>query len=193
MEIEGQVQEGYAEGEEPLVFHYSRERRLENAPDVVKDFYENGISKPRGFFGILFARKGNKVLFFVMMMTFVVSMFFSYFGPKKSEGAIGNVKLSLVAFSFEGEIYASVKAEKNDARKKIKNMNAVFQFRGIDREGITVFEETHSSFFTDETFNPEKKENFLRTKFTDYDIIRMECCVSDGKNEILLWSKIEKR
>lgn len=193
MEIEGLIQEGYAEGEEPLVFHYSRERRLEKAPDVVKEFYENGISKPRGFFGILFARKGNKILFFVMMMTFIVSIFFSYFGPRKNEGIIGNVKFSLVAFSFEGQVYASVKVEKNDSGKNIKNMNAVFQFRGIDSEGITVFEETQNSFFTDGNFSTEKKENFLRTKFTDYDIIKVECCVSDGKNEILLWSKIEKR
>lgn len=190
MEIEKQEPvDGYAEGEEPMVFYYNRERRIQNAPENVRDYYENGLRRPKGFFGVLFWRKGNKLLFITMIFTFVFVGFVSFLGNKKNEGVLNGVSFALSSFSFDENVFVSVKLKKSE-KKGGDDDGSPRQFfltlNAVDSDGTSVFSE-------ETTANFEKDDIFLRTTFHDYGIMKVECKISNGEGELNLASAVEKR
>lgn len=190
MEIERQEPvDGYAEGEEPLVFYYNRTRRLENAPKNVQDYYKNGLNRPKGLFGFLFFRRGNKALFAAMLIAFLTVIFMSIFGPKKNETTLDGVDFKLSSISIDDEVHVRLDMKKASSKTnldEISKKDFFMEFRGLDVDGTAI------GYYKTAT-NLQKESIFLRTVFYDYDIIKVECNIYGDSGEALLYTAVEKR
>lgn len=176
--------------EEQLVFHYNREERLKHAPKIVQDYY-SGNFKPYkgGLFKSLVQTKANRLLFVTIVFTFGIILFIRYFGPEKRSGSLNKVDVSLSAFSYEDSVYASVKF--HDASKKIRSdfkdgLPVLVTLSAYDKDGGNLGEEKLIGKY-------EGNEFFLRTTFTDYDIIKVSAVCSMGDSLLTLESPVEKR
>ena len=161
--------------EENLVFHYSRAERLKRAPKIVRDYY-SGEFKPYkgGLLKSLVATKANRLLFVTIVFTFGIILFVRYFAS---------------AFSYDDSVYASVKF--NEAGKKVKSdftegVPVWATVTAYDKDGGAVAEEKLIGKY-------EGNELFLRTTFSDYDIIRIGAVCGMGEALLSLESPVEKR
>ena len=117
-----QMQEGYPDGEENLVFRYNREERLKKAPQIVQDYYNGKALQPtKGLIRVLFATRGNRLMFLCMCFVFAIT-WFTGFVNKNNSATINGVKVAINAYSFEEDVYASVKFNDN---KKDEVLHAV--------------------------------------------------------------------
>lgn len=176
--------------EDNLVFHYNREERLKRAPKIVQDYY-SGNFKPYkgGLLKSLVATRGNRLLFVTIVFTFGIILFVRYFGPEKRSGSLNKVDVSVSAFSYEESVYASVKF--NEAGKKIKadfedGVPIYATVTAYDKEGVSVAEEKLTGKY-------DGNEIFLRTTFSDYDIIKIGAVCGMGDGLLSLESPVEKR
>ncbi|BDC96261.1 hypothetical protein [Treponema saccharophilum] len=140
------IPEGHADGEEPLVFHYSRERRLEHAPQIVRDYYDGKLTAFRpGLFKALVATKANRFMLFALVLCFCVVLFNAFFGPKENAETYRGIPLVLKTFRFAessaGEVFAVV--EVGDAEKRYADsygngnevvITAKFRFLDVDNQ-----------------------------------------------------------
>lgn len=187
---EGQASEpGNESDEEKLVFHYSREERLKNAPELVQKYYSGELlTTKRGLFRALLSTKGNRMMFFVLVVAVAVVFFLGFFGPSKSESLINGIPASLSAFSVEDTIYTSLKLEP-PSKKYRKNFESPCKvsadFFAYDADNQQLFSRN-----IDEIYKGE--EMFLRTTFTDYDIFNVAVDVKIGGEEKRLSCRVEK-
>ena len=63
------MNEGFAEGEEPLHFLYNREERLSHAPKNVQDFYAGGGRPVKGLFKALVSNKTNRFMLIAVVFS----------------------------------------------------------------------------------------------------------------------------
>lgn len=185
-----ETRDGGQAPEEQMVFHYDRQERLRHAPQIVRDYY-SGDFKPYkgGLFKSLVATKANRLLFVTVIFTFGIILFIRYFGPEKRSGSLNKVDVSLSAFSYEDSVYVSVKY--HSASKKVREnftqeVPVYASVSAIDRDGATVGEEKVVGKY-------EGEELFLRTSFSDYDIIKVNAVCSMGESLLSLEAPVEKR
>lgn len=176
--------------EEQMVFHYSREERLRHAPKIVQDYYSGDFGPYKGgLFRSLVNTKANRLLFVAIVFCFGIVMFMNLFGPQKNVGSAGGVSVDLSAFSYDETVYASFCFE--DAGKKR---------RADFADGVPVFV-TFSALGADSLVIAEEKvagkydgnELFLRTTFTDYDIVMIRAVGVLNESYSTLESGIERR
>ncbi|MBQ5471841.1 MAG: hypothetical protein IIT58_07550 [Treponema sp.] len=179
-----QMQEGYPDGEENLVFRYNREERLKKAPQIVQDYYNGKALQPtKGLIRVLFATRGNRLMFLCMCFVFAIT-WFTGFVNKNNSATINGVKVAINAYSFEEDVYASVKFNDN---KKDEVLHAV-------TVEFSAYENTGSVCDTKElTDSYIGKELFVRTKFRDYDIQKVEALITVGQESKKLSTVVEKR
>lgn len=176
--------------EERMVFHYSRSERLKRAPKIVQDYY-SGDFKPYkgGLLKSLVNTKSNRLLFVTIIFAFGIILFMNYFGPQKSTGSLSGVDVSLSAFSYEDSLYASLKI-KDASKKKKEEYKSGFPvtvtFSVYDKENLVIGERKVSGKY-------DGKEIFLRTTFSDYDIIKVGAVCSMNGGLVSLESPVEKR
>ena len=83
------------------VFYYSRERRLNRAPQAVRDMYEGNIKRP-GFFKSFFATKGNFMVFMVIVIAAVTGLATRFSGRERETGVkLGANTLALIIVQEE--------------------------------------------------------------------------------------------
>ncbi|HIW36320.1 MAG TPA: hypothetical protein IAA30_04995 [Candidatus Treponema faecavium] len=175
--------DGYAEGEEPVVFHYSREHRLQGASKQVQDYYaNNGISMGKGLFRSLVQTRMSRTLLIVIVLMVLFIGFYGVFSSGSAAAAVGGIPVSLSAFSFEDTVYASVRFDEAAAEEQT-SVSVRFCFL-ID--GGTVFAETEES----EIYTG--KELFLRTTITDYDIVTVTAAVMAGEEQTELSTPVSR-
>jgi len=150
-----------------IVNYYNRERRLEKAPQAVRDLY---IEQPRrrlGFFHSLVGTKPNAMLFGTIILLCVLMFMLSIFGfTGDSRELDGNI-LSVKGKNYEGTIIIEVK--KTPRKDKIaRHINAytgavdvaVFPVAKKDQEqsqqAANIF--YHKIFFTN-----DQEEHYLFT------------------------------
>ena len=176
--------------EEQMVFRYNRAERLKHAPKIVQDYY-SGDFKPYkgGLFRSLISTRANKLLLATIIFTFGIIFFIRAFGPEKKSGRLSGVDISLSAFSYEDSVYASVKFY--EASKKLKSdfeggypISALIS--AYDNEGILISEQKVTGKY-------EGNEIFLRTIFSDYDIMSIGAVCSMDDKLLKLDAPIEKR
>ncbi|MBQ0052106.1 MAG: hypothetical protein KBT11_08600 [Treponema sp.] len=184
------IDEGHAEGEEPLVFHYNREDRIKNAPDLVKQYYSGELNRKRGLFRVLVSTKGNRFMLFALVVCFIIIGFVEFFGPSSNVDTVSGISSKLTAFSYEDTIYVSLKLEK--AGKKYleahKDENGVEVFalvQAYDADNQLLFEDKVNGKY-------EGKDLFLRTSFTDYDIFSIKAQLAAGGEVKNLSCSVEK-
>ena len=160
--------------EQPLKFYYNREARIARAPKLVQDYYNGGMKPVRGF--KIFFTKQNRYIFFALI--FFVGATWIYTGLNKTRAGttLGGVNFELSAFSYEEEVYVSLRMKRSSRSKETAPVSVDAEFFAIDpnnqvgdkRDGHLVYQEG---------------EQYIRTKFTDYDIIRVDVILNAGGYE----------
>ncbi len=184
------IDESKEEGEEKLVFHYNREERLKKAPEIVRKYYAGELIQKRGLFRSLVSTRGNRMMFFVLLLSCGLTAFVGFFGPKKNVRSAAGVEFTLTAFSFDDSVYASVKFsepfQKNRSDYKDKRIPVSAAMSFVDADSQVVFREEASEIYSG-------KQLFLRTSVTDYDIVKVWADFTFCDEEIHLESPVEHR
>lgn len=171
------INEGFDNSSEELHFYYNREERLKNAPQIVQDYYSGKSGRPvKGLFKVLFSTKGNRVLFISMVLFIAFIWGFNFLSSNKSS-TINDVNCELKAFLYSEEIFVSLelKESKNNSEHIEKKVSVIFE--SIDNAN-SVNSKQEAIY---EVYNG--KQLFLRTKFIDYDIIKVKAYVTVGDKQ----------
>ena len=163
--------------EKPLKFYYNREERIARAPKLVQDYY-NGKMKPVRGFRIFFTPQ-NRYIFFALI--FFVGAAWIYTGLNKTRAGttIAGINCELTAFSYEEEIYVSLQMKRSKKSKSTAPVAFNVEYFVIDPNNQISDKRSDSVIYSD-------GEQYLRTKFTDYDIIRVDAIINaDGQEKEL--------
>jgi hypothetical protein len=96
-------------GKEELNYHYSRERRLENAPQNVKDFYTEKKQMRFGLLGTLVADKPRRVLLLVIILMCLGIFALSRFGYFDTTYMLDGNEIGISGTVFEGTTIITVR------------------------------------------------------------------------------------
>lgn len=166
--------------EENVVFHYSREHRLESAPQNVRDAYNGNFTLNKGF-RVLFKNRTNRFLLITLVVLTAFAFFYGKIITGSNKGTIGNYNLELTAFSFEDSIYSNIKiSEKNKKQAEERepvSVKALFEFYDLNDQ---LFDKAEYSILVDA---PEKTQGH---RITDYDISEVKVSVTIlGETKVL--------
>ena len=92
-----------------IVFHYSREHRLDRASGAVRDLNENAWSRPK-LFGTIFGNRGNIIILITIVVICAMSYISSrYFGQSDSEFKFGNNTITISVYYEEDILFLSLR------------------------------------------------------------------------------------
>ena len=178
------------ESEKELKFYYNREKRIANAPQIVQDYY-NGKMKPvRGV--KIFFQKQNVWIFFALILFVGAAWVYSGLNSTRAYGKIDDVNFELQAFSFEQQIYATVKTFRKKNQEKCKKNEEEYKPSKVEVEFFAIEQNNQVS---DKSFSSivfENNDEYLRAKFTDFDIIRVDAIVRLNDKHIELSGVVKK-
>lgn len=163
-----------------IVFHYDRERRLENQPRI-KAMYEKQENLPKGFFNVLKAAPGGKFLIITIIMLMAVIVLLGIFN-RTGEDKIAGVPVSITAFSFEDQIYTTLKF---DAAENITQGVISAEIAVMDSQSTIIDKKVYEQFY-------DGSELVIRTIFTDFDITRVVAVVRFNGEEKTIHTAISK-
>ena len=150
--------------EAELNFHYKREDRLKDAPTVVKKYYAGELpTAPKGLFKALVHTKSSRFTFMALILVLALVVALIFFGPKANQNSIGNTEFNLSAFSFEEKVFVSIKTQSKVNQPEIQ-IPLEISISALDKESQILNQEKIETVITE-------NEEFIRTIFTDYDII----------------------
>ncbi len=164
-----------------LNFHYKRENRIKNAPDIVQSHYDKTDSAPKGIFKSLLATKSSRFLFGSIVLLLIMIFFVRNIDNITKPNSIQGISVDVSAFLFENTIYVTVTAKETE----ITELPLTVSFRGINEANEIVEMSNIYSIF-------DGNENFYRTTFEKYDIIRVECDISTETETITLQTNVQK-
>jgi hypothetical protein len=146
-------------GDNELVFYYSRERRIANAPKNVQSLYGEVPQKKFGFFRVLTATKPLAILFASIMILCAILLIISVLGLNDPSHALGGNAVTVSAIKFQGEtivIMTKTAKDKSAAYTGLVDI-AVSPAapEGADPAEYPIF--THRIFFS---LNPEEEYRF---------------------------------
>lgn len=147
-----------------IVFHYNRERRLENAPESVRKAHEQGIPQRPGIIRGLTATPGLRSIFFVIVLLSVIITALTLFGTPQGYAQAGSVPVRLRAFLFDEQIYVTLTLNESPAESPLP-VHAVI--RGMTGEGMIMEIREIDGVYTG-------KKLVLRTVFPDHGIFSVE-------------------
>lgn len=169
------VEEIKPDGEQPLHFYYNHEERLARAPKSVQDYYAGKMKTPRGF-KVLF-NKQNRFVFLALIVVVAFGWVNSGTTRLRRYSQIAGINVEASAFSYEEEVYVSVQFKRSSKSKDLtpKMINA--DICVIDPNNNAGDRQKHSIIYNE-------GEEYIRTKFSDYDIVRVDITLSvDGETK----------
>ena len=171
------------EADKKLVFRYNREERIARAPKLVRDYYEGKMEPVRGF--RIFFTKQNRYIFFALI--FFVGATWIYTGLNKTRAGttLAGINFELTAFSYEEEVYVSLQMKRSSRSREGAPVNVKAEFFAID-PNRQVGDKRNGQLVYDEG------EKYIRTKFTDYDIIRVDVILEAGGVEKELSAEVKR-
>lgn len=154
-------------------FHYSRERRLERAPESVRRAYEVGYTPNKGFLKGLTANAGLRSIFVAIVILCLSIFFMTFFGSPSGSGAIAGIPVRVKAFLYDGRVYVTctLSASKREGGSPLPITVSV---RGIDSDSAELVGEELSGVYSGE-------ELVLRTTMEDYDIRSVTATFAQGE------------
>lgn len=162
------------EADKPLVFRYNREARIAKAPQLVKDYY-NGKMKPvRGF--RIFFTKQNRYIFFALIFFVGATWIYTGLNRTRAGTTLKGINFELTAFSYEEEVYVSLQMKRSKKSKSTAPVPVNVEYFAIDPNNQVGDKKADSGIYSE-------GEQYLRTKFTDYDIIRVDVILNAGGEE----------
>jgi len=178
------VDEAHAEGEEKMIFRYNREERIAKAPKIVQEYYAGGMRPITGF-KVLIANKSNRYVLLALVFFVASTWIFTGLSKTRAYGKLGNISMELQGFSYGEEVYISLKLLDREADESSVPVKVDAEFLLYGPENQVVDKETMSVVY-------RNGEEYLRTKRTDYDIIRVEAIVSCGEEEKKLSADVKR-
>ena len=173
--------------EAELNFHYKREDRLKDAPTVVQKYYAGELpTAPKGLFKALVHTKSSRFTFMALILVLALVVALIFFGPQANQNSIGNTEFNLSAFSFEEKVYVSIKTQSKVKQEEIQ-IPLEISISALDKESQILNQEKIETVITE-------NEEFIRTIFTDYDIISIgvEVLNTESKEKISLSCSVTK-
>lgn len=171
------------ENDKKLKFYYNREERIAKAPKLVQDYYNGKLNPVRGF--RIFFTPQNRYIFFALIFFVGASWIYTGLNKTRAGTTLQGVNFELTAFSYEEEVYVSLQMKRSKNAKNNMPLPVEADFFAIDpnnqvgdkRQGQLVYDEG---------------EKYIRTKFTDYDIIRVDVILNAGGTEKELSAEVKR-
>ncbi len=188
--------DGYSEGEEPVIFHYQKGSFRKHEQQIYSDLATGKTGPAKGFFKVLVSSKGNKMIFFTMIVCIILAAIIGFLSGRKNQGSVAGVNCRLSAFSFEDTVYASISLSKNKKSRSKLPVNLEFYFEVATPKGVVA-----ESASVVSTFVPGEKAEPVHVAFPDYEFLKkssdekfiVRCRVSAGDEEKVLETDIEKK
>lgn len=178
------VDEGHVDGDDSLHFFYNRQKRLENAPQIVRDYYDGKMNPPRGFFKVLVSTKANKFLFLTLVVLTAFAMIYTRVMGASAKGEVDGVKCELSSFAYDEEVFTSVKVTcENEKLKDPKVLTVHFYLSDVNSQ--LIYEEETQLLI-------QKTEDFVRLKTTDYELREAKAVVKLGAESIQLEASVKR-
>ena len=169
------VDEGHAEGEQKLIFRYNREERLKSAPQIVRDYYDGKMAPVRGF-KILWVNKSNRYILLSLIIFIGFVWVFTAISGTRNYVKINNIAFEIAAFSFEEEVYVTLKVNDKKADEKSAPVKIDAEVFFINNDNQIVEKKELSLVYG-------YGEQTLATKAHDYDIIRVDSIITAANKE----------
>ena len=179
------VEEIRPDGEQPLHFYYNREERLKKASPQVQEYYRGGMKPVTGI--RVFFLKQNRYIFITLIVLTAFALVYSAMNRPRDNCEINGVNFEINSFSFEEEVFISLKMDRGK-----KNKEAI----PLPFEATIFLIENNNQIYDKKVMNyvySEEGEDFLRAKFTDYDIIRVDVIIKAGDEQKEISCKVAKR
>ena len=132
-------------------------------------------------------------ILFALILFVGAAWVYSGLNSTRAYGKIDDVSFELQAFSFEQQIYATVKTfrtKKN--QEKYKKNEEKYKPSKVEVEFFAIEQNNQVS---DKSFSSiifENNDEYLRAKFTDFDIIRVDAIVKLNDKHIELSGVVKK-
>ena len=177
------VEEGYLDGEKETKFHffYNREERIAKAPQIVQDYYNGGMRPVKGF-KVLFTNKSNRFILLTLVFFVAITWVYTGLNNTRDSAKIDNILYELQAFSFEEEIFVTLKTKPHNQNNKNNQDNQKIQIIQTPVEVEFLFVNNDNAVAYKETVidTVSSEEKYLRTRSHDYDIIRVDANIKVG-------------
>ncbi|MFA6856183.1 MAG: hypothetical protein WCR31_03145 [Treponema sp.] len=185
------IDEGHEDGSESVHYYFDNEERIKHAPKIVQDYYAGKGPRPvKGLFKNLISTPANRLGLLSIAVFAVFVFIYSFTSEKPYRKVVGGTEMTLSAFSYEDEIYVSLKAaawkETKGLKKELPQGPAAVKFSAIDNQQAAAAVSENNGMYTGQ-------ELIMRTKFSDYDIIRIKAEVRFNGEEKELSAAVEKR
>lgn len=155
-----------------IVFHYNRERRLENAPESVRKAHEQGPLQRPGLIRGLTATPGLRSIFFVIVLLSIIIIGLTLFGTPQGYATIGTVPVRLKAFHFDEQVYVTLTCMESETETPVP-IRAVLDV--LDENGNIVDSRELSGVYAGEKL-------VLRTVFSDHGIFNVQAAINTGNS-----------
>ena len=171
------------EADKTLVFRYNREERIAKAPKLVQDYY-NGKMKPVRGIRIFFTPQ-NRYIFLALVFFVGAAWIYTGLNKTRSGTTIAGVNCELIAFSYEEEVYVSLQMKRSKKSKSTAPVTFNVEYFAIDPNNQVGDKKSDTMIYSE-------GEQYLRTKFTDYDIIRVDVILDAGGEEKELSAQVKR-
>lgn len=169
--------------EEDLHFYYDRSKRLENAPDIVRSYYDGTApTAPKGFFQALVHTRMSRFLLGGLVLSSIMILFAILVSEKNNANSINEINFELSAYLFEDTIYTKVTAAPSTTKE---DTLVTILFRALGTDKIPIAE-------TEIYSNYDGNEKYYGTTFINYDILFVESDVSVAGETITLNTAVSK-
>ncbi len=161
-----------------LVFHYNREERIKRAPRIVQEFHAGtNFNPPKGIFRRLVYTRSSRLMLFTIVFLCAATFIINFLTKSQNSGTLLTVPVTLNAFSFEDQVYVSIKAK--------EKQDAAFAWNAV----ITAYTNNRTATDTVEKSGIyDGKELVITTTFPDYDILSISAEIRAKSGETIVVS-----
>lgn len=188
--IDGKPLETLDPEEENLVFHYEKGSFRKRENTETRNMATGKVNLRPGLFKSLVATKGNRIIFFVMIIVVAVTAGLGIFRKEDSD-TIDGIQCNVSAFSFDGRVYASLMLENSPKKTDDLPVAIDILFECINTDDA-VADKVAETF----TYIPQKdseEKQYVRAVFSDYDLKKVRVNVKTKDSEKNLVAQITQR
>ena len=171
------------ENDKKFIYRYNREERIAKAPQLVKDYYAGKLKPVRGF--RIFLTKQNRYIFFALIFFVGATWIYTGLNRTRSGTTLAGVNFELSAYSYEEEVYVSLQMQRSSRSKETAPLAVEAEFFAIDPNNQVGDKVSGQLVY-------EEGQQYIRTKFTDYDIIRVDVILNAGGSEKELSAEVKR-
>jgi hypothetical protein len=172
------------EDDSGLIFRYSREKRLEHAPENVRKAYEQGYMPNKGFFKGLTANSGLRSVLFVILILCALIIGITIFGNPPGSASLDGIDLRLKGFLYDETVYVTLTCTAPSGTDRPVQVHAVIS--ALDGSGSVIYNTEVEGLL-------REKELVLRTTMPDRDILNLSASVKLNNSGIILPVSVDRK